>query len=379
MRKIAVLVSTGSIGRNGLKVISHLKDQLSLHTLAAGGGNLDLLTQQIKEYNPKKVSVHNKEKAKELKLRFPKLEVVSGVEGTIEVATEPEVDVVLCGIVGNAGLLPTIEAIKAKKIIALANKEVLVSAGHLVMKLVKEYGVSLIPVDSEHSALFQCMQGQDLSSIRRVILTASGGPFRKLNYEELKNVTLSDALNHPTWTMGAKVTIDSSTLMNKGLEVIEAHWLFSISPSSIDVVIHPQSVIHSLVEYQDLSVLAQMGEPTMITPIQYALTFPERSPSLLQPIDLPTIGRLDFFTPDLKKFRCLSLAKESLKEKGSLPCYMNAANEVLVARFINKEISWIEIGEKLETLMENHTIEKDPDLETIISVDLQARKEATKV
>jgi 1-deoxy-D-xylulose-5-phosphate reductoisomerase len=378
MRKVAILGSTGSIGTSGLKVIRHLPEELSVHSLVAGG-NIDLLEEQVREFQPKVVSVFDPLKAKELQKRLPGVRVVSGVEGSIEAATEADVDIVLCGIVGNAGLLPTIEAIKARKKIALANKEVLVSAGHLVMALAKEYEVPILPVDSEHSALFQCLKGEEVSSVRRLILTASGGPFREKTAEDLAKIELQDALKHPTWAMGAKVTIDCSTLMNKGLEMLEARWLFDIPAEQIDVLVHPQSIIHSLVEYQDHSILAQLGEPSMITPIQYALTYPKRLPSPLKSLDLAAISRLDFYEPAYDKFKCLALARESMKEEGTLPCYMNAANEILVERFLNKKISWLDIGNKLETLMLKHQNVQNPDLETILAVDAQARIEAKTI
>ena len=377
-KKVSILGSTGSIGKSALQVIRHLREGFEVVALAAHS-NIALLEEQIREFNPKIVGVFNENAAKILKKRLPNFSIIPGEEGLKAVASFQEANFVLSSITGAAGLVPTIEAIKNGKDVALANKEALVSGGELVMQLVKEKGVRLLPVDSEHSAIFQCMQGNNSSSIRKLILTASGGPFRTYSQEKLIAVNVEQALSHPNWKMGPKVTIDSSTLMNKGLEVIEAYWLFGLPLDQIEVVIHPQSIIHSMVEYSDGSLLAQMGEPSMLVPIQYALTYPERKPGLLKPFDFIRHGKLEFEIPDLIKFPCLALAFAALKKGASLPCFMNAANEVLVTRFINKEISWQEIGKKLESLMERHSLQAVPTIESILDVDHQARLAALDI
>ncbi len=375
MKRIAVLGSTGSIGKNCLTVAKHLKENIQVVALASHS-NIDLLEIQAREFFPELIGVYDKDKAYELKKRLPNIRVVAGIEGLNEVASFPKVDMVVSAISGTKGLEPTIAAIKAKKDVALANKEVLVSGGGYVISLAKAVGVSILPVDSEHSAIFQCLQGQDSSEIKRLILTASGGPFRQFSHEQLKHVTVEDALKHPNWSMGPKVTIDSSTLMNKGLEIIEAYWLFNVLPHQIEVVIHPQSIIHSMVEFLDASIIAQMGEPHMITPIQYALTFPKRQSSPLQSFDFTKSSKLEFFPPDILRFPCLRLAYTALEKGGSLACFMNAANEVLVNRFIRKEISWTDIAKKLEDLMQLHSIVNIVSLEHILEIDAEAREAA---
>ena len=374
-KKIAILGSTGSIGTNTLNIARALNQEIKVKALAARS-NISLLEPQIREFKPEIVAVYEEEKALELKKTFPHLKIVSGMEGLLEVATHSEVDFVVSAMTGAVGILPTAEAIKAGKTIGLANKEVLVAAGAYIMSLAQEKGVSILPIDSEHSAIFQCLQGNSLKDVRRLILTASGGPFLHTSQEDLKKVTLEKALAHPTWSMGSKVTIDSSTLMNKGFEVIEAHFLFGISLDKIEVVIHPQSIIHSFVEYSDGSILAQMSEPTMMIPIQYALTYPERRGSLLEPFVFTKHSRLEFFPPDRERFRCLDLAFKALSKGGSAPCYLNAANEVLVSRFCKKEIRWHEIGEKLEALLMKHEVLHSLDLDGLLKVDALARKEA---
>jgi 1-deoxy-D-xylulose-5-phosphate reductoisomerase len=376
MKKIAILGSTGSIGCNTLKIIRHLRDQFEVTALAVKD-NIDLLEQQILEFHPSIVAVYNSNKACELQKRVPHCTVLAGKEGLRSVASLPATEMVISAIAGTLGLEPTVAAIQAGKDIGLANKEVLVSGGALIMRLVHEHGVNLIPIDSEHSAIFQCLQGQSQKAIQRIILTSSGGPFRYFTNEQLEHITTDQALNHPTWRMGPKVTIDSSTLMNKGLEVIEAYWLFGVHIEQIQVVIHPQSIIHSLVEFIDGSILAQMGEPTMLTPIQYALTYPERYPGLLKPFDFLQHNVLQFSIPDVAKFRCLDLAYEALRQGGTLPCYMNAANEILVQRFLKREISWKQIAQQLESLMMRHKVESVDRLETILMTDTIAREEAS--
>lgn len=376
MKRISVLGSTGSIGQNVLKVARHLSQDIQVAALAARE-NIDLLEAQAKEFNPDLIAVYHPDRACELQKRLPGKTVLAGMEGLLAAASCAGADMVISAIAGTLGLQPTIAAILAGKDIGLANKEALVSGGALIMKLVQENGVSLIPIDSEHSAIFQCLKEEKREAIRRLVLTSSGGPFRTWTEERLKTATVADALNHPTWKMGPKVTIDSSTLMNKGLEVIEAYWLFNVPLEKIEVVIHPQSIIHSLVEFNDYSILAQMGEPNMIVPIQYAMTYPVRHPGLLKPFDFVKNGKLEFAAPDLKAFRCLGLAFEALRKGGSMPCYMNAANEVLVERFLAGEIEWSEISLQLELLMDRHSVIPIDSLETILAIDAVAREEAS--
>ncbi|WP_068467363.1 1-deoxy-D-xylulose-5-phosphate reductoisomerase [Candidatus Protochlamydia phocaeensis] len=375
MKHIAILGSTGSIGRNALNVARHL----GYPVLAlAARENIDLLEAQAHEFSPALIAVYDSQKAYELQKRLPNQTVLAGMEGLLAVATYGEADLVISAIAGTIGLQPTIAAIQAGKNVGLANKEALVSGGALVMRLVREKGVQLLPIDSEHSAIFQCLQGEKAAAIHRIILTSSGGPFRTWTAEQLDQVTVNQALNHPTWKMGPKVTIDSSTLMNKGLEVIEAYWLFNIDLDKIEVVVHPQSIIHSMVEFQDYSLLAQMGEPSMITPIQYAMTYPDRCPGMLKPFDFFKNAKLEFSLPNMQTFRCLALAYEALREGGSMPCYMNAANEVLVERFLQGEISWKEISLHLDYLMNRHSVVSLDSLEAILAVDALAREEAAR-
>lgn len=378
MKRVVVLGSTGSIGTNVLRVAEHLGDEFQIVALAAHS-NISKLSDQIKRFRPKIVAVYDMAKALELQKQFPDQKIVAGLEGIIEVASFEESDLVFNAIVGVHGLHPMLAALKAKKNVALANKEVLVSAGELIMKTAKENGCQILPVDSEHSAIFQCLQNQPREFVKKLILTASGGPFLKTPLDQLKQVSLDDALNHPTWTMGKKVTIDSSTLMNKGFEVIEAHWLFNVPIESIEVVIHPQSIVHSFVEFIDNTILAQLGEPEMLTPIQLALTYPEKRPGLLPPFDFTKHGRLDFYSPDQERFVCLSLAYQAIEMGKSTPCYLNAANETLVERFIKKEISWYDIAYKLQKLMDAHKIEQVSSLDEILHIDNLARSEAQRV
>lgn len=375
MKRIALLGSTGSIGDNALQIARHLGDKIQVTALAVRS-NIESLERQIREFKPEIVAVYDKEQALELQKRLPNQKIVAGMDGLKAVAAYENADLVISAISGTIGLVPTVAAIEAGKDVGLANKESLVSGGALVMSLVKEKGIRLIPIDSEHSAIFQCLNGEKRQAVSRIILTSSGGPFRTFSDQQLDAVSVNDALRHPTWTMGPKVTIDSSTLMNKGLEVIEAHWLFDMPTSKIDVVIHPQSIIHSMVEFVDQSILAQMGEPTMKTPIQYAMTYPDRLPGLLKPFDFIKNGKLEFFQPDKAKFLCLSLAYQAIEAGGSLPCYMNAANEVLVQRFLDREIGWKDISTKLSALMERHSIQKIVSLDTVLAVDSLARQEA---
>jgi 1-deoxy-D-xylulose-5-phosphate reductoisomerase len=377
MKKLAILGSTGSIGQSTLQIVSHLPKDFKVVAISAHS-NLELLEKQIHEYKPEIVCMSDEKKALELKKRAPGVKIVAGKEGLLEVASYPGADMVVMAIVGLAALGPTLAAIESGKQIALASKEVLVSAGALVMNSAKKKNVAIIPIDSEHSAIFQCLEGRDPKTIRRVVLTASGGPFRQFSEEQLTQVTLEQALNHPTWKMGPKVTIDSSTLMNKGLEVIEAHYLFDIPAEKLEVVIHPQSIIHSLVEFIDGSVLCQMSDPNMIFPIQYALTYPDRKPGMFPPFDFLKNHRLEFYPPDDKKFPSLAFASKSLKLGKSLPCYLNAANEVLVERFLNREFSWREIGEKMAKLLEAHQPVSSDSLESVLEIDALARACARK-
>lgn len=377
-KQIALLGSTGSIGQSTLKVAAHLKDNIQVVALAAHS-NIDRLEEQARAFHPEVLAVYDVNKALELEKRIPHIPVLAGMAGLEAVATHTNVNFVVSAIVGAKGIRPTLKAIEAGKSVGLANKEVLIAAGDLIMKRVREKGVSLIPIDSEHSAIFQCLNGEEAEGVRRIVLTASGGPFRNYSEEELNQVTPSCALKHPNWSMGKKVTIDSSTLMNKGLEVIEAHHLFGVNLDQIDVVVHPQSLIHSFVEFVDGSLLAQMAEHDMIIPIQYALTYPSRAKGIVSCFDFLKYSKLEFYHPDYTRFPCLGLAYEAARNGGSLPCFMNAVNEVLVDRFLNGTIAWIEIGQKLETLMSRHRICPINDLETIFAVDQEAREEAISI
>ncbi|WP_194847218.1 1-deoxy-D-xylulose-5-phosphate reductoisomerase [Candidatus Neptunochlamydia vexilliferae] len=370
MKNIAILGSTGSIGTNTLEVAAHLGYEVSA---LAAHSNIDLLEAQVQKFHPKCVAVFDRERGEELKRRLPDTPIVFGMEGLVEAATLPEVDFVVSAIVGAAGIVPTLRAIETGKTIGLANKEVLIAAGELIMEAAKKQNVQILPIDSEHSAIFQCLQGESPSAVDRLILTASGGPFRNYSYQELEAVKPEKALNHPNWKMGKKITIDSSTLMNKGLEVIEAKFLFNTPVEKIAVVVHPQSIVHSLVEYVDGSLIAQMGVHDMRVPIQYALTYPERKKGISPCFDFQKWSKLEFFKPDLKKFPCLRLAYEAAKVGGTLPCFMNGANEVLVHHFLEGKIRWVEIGQKLETLMEAHKAYPQESLETLLEVDKEAR------
>lgn len=378
MKKISILGSTGSIGKNTLEVVRHLKGEFQVVALAAHS-SVDLMEEQVREFSPSLVALFDDKRAFELQKRLPHCKVVAGMEGLREVASHEDAELVVSALAGSVGLSPTLAAIEAGKTVALANKEVLVAAGELVMKRAKEKKVSIIPIDSEHSAIFQCLHGQNKEEIRRIILTSSGGPFRKYSREELSQATLEEALKHPNWSMGPKVTIDSSTLMNKGLEVIEARWLFDLCLEKIDVVIHPQSIIHSMVEMDDGSILAQLSEPSMIFPIQYALTFPSRMKSLFPPFDFLKNRVLEFDVPDREKFVCLELAFHALKMGKSAACFLNAANEVLVYRFMNREIGWMEIGRRLEALLSRHAPIPLTTIDQVVEMDQQARLEAIQI
>ena len=381
MKKIAILGSTGSIGVNALDVVSKNPEQLEVVALAAGR-NLEVLKGQIERFRPKIVSVLDKEHAGRLKAMFGKAslpDILWGEEGARSVASAPGADMVLSAIVGAAGLVPTLEAIEAGKDIALANKETLVTAGPLVVERARSRGVRIIPVDSEHSAVFQCIEGNSEKSVGRVILTASGGPFLRASRTELETVRISDALNHPNWKMGRKITIDSATMMNKGLEVIEARWLFGVDYERIDVVIHPQSIVHSLVEFIDGSVLAQLGLPDMRGPISYALFYPERMPGGFPPFDLSKVGRLEFQPPDLERFPCLRLGYEAGRAAGTMPAVMNAANEVAVNAFLEEKIPFQSIARVIEEVMSRHAPADVSSLEAVLEADAQARRQAEEI
>ncbi len=377
-KQIALIGSTGSIGRKTLKVAKHLEEQIQVTALAAHS-NIDCLEEQTKTFHPEIVAVYDKKCALELQKRTPCLTVLAGMEGLEAVASYGGIDLVILSLVGVQGIRPALSAIEAGKSIGLANKEVLIASGDLLMRRVKEKKTVLIPIDSEHSAIFQCLNGRPKTEVNRLILTASGGPFRDLPNEGLKKVSLSDALKHPNWNMGKKITVDSSTLMNKGLEVIEAHHLFGIDLKKIEVVVHPQSLVHSFVEFIDGSLLAQISEHDMAVPIQYALTHPDRKKGIVPCFDFRKYSKLEFSQPDYSRFPCLRLAYEAAREGGSMPCFMNAVNEVLVARFLRKALSWSEIGKKLETLMGQHKAFPMSDLETVFAVDEQARKQALTI
>ena len=370
MKKIAILGSTGSIGTQTLDVVREHSDELQGVALAAGS-NKERLKEQIKEFHPKLVSLSDEKKAQELKeeLAGEQVEVVCGMEGLIEVAGADSADVVVTAVVGMMGILPTMEAIKKGKDIALANKETLVTAGHLIIPMAKEYGVSILPVDSEHSAIFQSLQGEPKAALDKILLTASGGPFRGKSAEFLETVTLEDALNHPNWSMGPKITIDSSTMVNKGLEVMEAKWLFGVDYSQIEVVIQPQSIIHSMVQYVDGAIIAQLGTPDMRVPIEYALFYPERRSLSGDRLDFSKLSQITFEKPDYKVFRGLSLAIEAGKTGGTMPTVFNAANERAVAKFLKGEIKYTDIVRSIEKCMDAHKVSAHPDLEEILATE----------
>ena len=369
MKKIAILGSTGSIGTQTLEVVRENKD-IEVLGLAAGN-NIKLLEEQIREFKPRLAAVWKEEKAKELRENIKDLnvKVVSGMEGLIELAVLEEAEILVTAIVGMIGIRPTIEAIKAGKDIALANKETLVTAGHIIMPLAKEHNVAILPVDSEHSAIFQSLQGSNRSELHKILLTASGGPFRGKKREDLMNIQVEDALKHPNWEMGRKITIDSSTLVNKGLEVIEAKWLFDVDIEQIEVVVHPQSIIHSMVEYVDGAIIAELGTPDMKLPIQYALYYPERRFLPGERVDFATLSQLTFEKPDMETFYGLSLAFEAGKEGGSLPTVFNAANELAVSKFLNRKIGYLQIPEIIEVCMRNHKNILNPTVEEILQTE----------
>ena len=369
MKKIAILGSTGSIGTQTLDIVDQNED-LQVVSLTAGS-NIKLLEEQARKYHPKMVSIWDEKKAKELadRLKDTDIKVTTGMDGLIEAASLEDADITVTAIVGMIGIQPTIAAIRAGKDIALANKETLVTAGHIIMPLAKEYNVKILPVDSEHSAIFQSMQGEKERQVHKILLTASGGPFRGKTKTDLEKVQLEDALKHPNWSMGHKITIDSSTLVNKGLEVMEAKWLFHVELDQIQVVVHPQSIIHSAVEYVDGAVMAQLGTPDMRLPIQYALFYPDRRYLKGERLDLYKLKQLTFEEPDMETFEGLSLALEAGKIGGSMPTVFNAANEKAVSMFLNREIRYLEITEMIRSCMEQHKTIQNPTVEEILQTE----------
>ena len=378
MKRIAILGSTGSIGRNTLDVISRNRNDFRVVGLAAGK-NLDLLEEQIKAFNPEIVAVADSSAADSLKKRTNGVKILSGADGVQQVASYEHADLVISAIVGSAGLLPTLTAIRSGKTIGLANKEALVMAGEIVIREAKKYGAKIIPVDSEHSAIFQCIYGRSKAEIKRIILTASGGPFVNRSREELKDIKTDDALRHPNWTMGRKISIDSATLMNKGLEVIEACRLFDMPAEKIDVLIHPQSIVHSMVEFMDRSFLAQMSVPDMRGPIAYALSYPDRIKDPIPGLELDKIGTLTFRKPDNENFPCLSYAYDALRAGGTMASVLNAANEIAVQAFLDNKIGFNDIPLVIKKTMEKHSVKQISLVEEALEADSWARDTAKKI
>lgn len=375
MKHLSILGSTGSIGTSTLDVVSKHPERFRVVALAAGS-NIKLLEDQINQFRPEVVAVYNDASAEELKKKNLPVDILSGEQGLTAVACFDKTDMVVSAIVGSPGLLPTYEAIKAGKDIALANKEALVMAGKLIMEEASRREVKIIPVDSEHSAVFQCLHGRNMDEVKKIILTASGGSLRKKSIDELEHITPAEALKHPNWDMGRKITIDSATLMNKGLEVIEARWLFDVPADRIGVILHPQSIVHSMVEFMDSSVIAQMSLPDMKGPISYALSYPDRMGDVLPALDLADIKELTFEEPDHEKYPSLSLAFEALKAGGTMPCVLNAANEVAVDAFLNERIAFTEIHRVVSQIMESHNVENYSTVEEVMEASDHARKEA---
>jgi len=379
MINISILGSTGSIGTQTLEIADFFKDEINIVAITCNN-NIDLLEKQIKKYNPKISVVMNKEKYEILNNRIStKTKLKYGMDGLKEAASIPEVDIVLTAVSGMIGLEPTISAIKSKKKIALANKETLVTGGSIIKKLMYENNVDILPVDSEHSAIFQCLQGNKTENIKKIILTASGGPFFGKDINFLKNVNVDEALNHPNWSMGKKITVDSSTLMNKGLEMIEAHWLFNVPYKDIDIVVHPESIIHSAVEYRDKSVIAQLGLPDMKLPIQYALFYPERKENNMESLNLFKLNQHNFYKPDINTFKCLDLAYKAISIGGTMPTVLNVANEIAVDKFLKKEISFLDIGNKIQILMEQHSPFEINTIDDILYVKTWVEKKFTEL
>lgn len=373
MNKIVLLGSTGSIGTQTLDIVRNYSDDLQVLALAAGS-NVSLMEKQIREFLPKKTVMWSEEAAKDLKEKVADLdvEVLSGMDGLLDIVTMEEAETVVTAIVGMIGIRPTIAAIESGKTIALANKETLVTAGHIIMPLAKEKGVKILPVDSEHSAIFQSMNGEKKEQVEKILLTASGGPFRGKKTEELLNIQVEDALKHPNWSMGRKITIDSATLVNKGLEVIEAKWLFDVSLEQIQVVVHPQSIIHSMVQYKDGGIIAQLGTPDMKLPIQYALFYPDRRDLPGKKLDFYELSQMTFEKPDMDTFYGLKLAFEAAKMGGSMPTVYNAANEKAVSLFLDRKIQFLQIPELIGKAMNNHKIIENPNVDEILSAESEA-------
>jgi len=377
MKKISLLGSTGSIGKSTLEIVQSNPDLFQIVGLSAGN-NIDLLETQINQFHPEAVAVANPQKANELRTRLKdkKIEVLEGIQGIQQIATLPSANIVVSGIVGGAGLLPTLAALKEGKDVALANKEVLVMAGALVREVLNSSKAKLLPVDSEHSALFQSLGNRPIKEVRKFILTASGGPFLNTPLSQLERVTPEEAIKHPRWKMGKKISVDSATMMNKGLEVIEARWLFDVGPKQIDIVIHPESIVHSLVEFIDGSILAQLGVTDMKIPIQYALTYPEIKKGSAGYLNLAEVGQLNFQKPDFEKFSVLKLAYQAAEVGGTTPCALNAANEVAVDAFLNKKIQFLDIPKVLDHAMQNHQNQTRYNLEEILELDKSIRNQS---
>ncbi len=370
MKRVAILGSTGSIGTQTLEVVRNYKEDLKIISLAAGS-NIELLEKQIREFHPKLVCVYKEDAARQLreKIKDTNTQVVTGMEGLMEAATVEEADIVVTAFVGMIGIRPTIEAIKAGKDIALANKETLVTAGHIIMPLAKEKQIKILPVDSEHSAIFQCLNGESEKTIAKILLTASGGPFRGWTREQMGGITVEQALKHPNWAMGKKITIDSSTMVNKGLEVIEAKWLFGVEMDDVQVVVQPQSLIHSMVEFLDGAIMAQLGTPDMKLPIQYALFYPERKYLPGKRVDFTQLTKIDFQIPDMENFQGLALAYQAGKQGGSMTTVFNAANEYAVGKFLNREIGYLDITNSIAYAMKNHKNIENPSVEQILDTE----------
>jgi 1-deoxy-D-xylulose-5-phosphate reductoisomerase len=377
MKYLSILGSTGSIGTQTLDIVRQFPEEFKVVGLTANK-NSGLLLKQIKEFKPKAVDIMDKTQADDL-LNFSPCQVYSGMEGLNKIAALNEADTVVNALVGSIGIEPTYNAIKVKKNIALANKETLVAAGSVIMDEVKKNNVKLMPIDSEHSAIFQCLNGENAKEVSKITITCSGGPFRNHTRQQLENISVKDALNHPTWSMGSKITIDSATLMNKGFEIIEAHWLYGIGYEKIKIIVHPQSIIHSMVEFADKSVIAQLGLPDMKIPIQYALTYPKRFKSLITSLDLAKIKTLDFKEPDFEMFPCLKYAYEAGTAGGTLPAVMNAANEVAVYAFLDNKIRFLDIPRLIRKMMDEHNIIKNPSLGDILETDIRTKEKTSKI
>ena len=378
MKGIAILGSTGSIGTNTLRVVERLDDRFAVVGLGAGF-KIEELAEQIERFRPRVASVRRQEDASVLRQRFADLTVGSATDGMVDVATHPDVDLLVSATVGAIGLVPTLRALEAGKTVALANKETLVIAGEIMTRAMNASGAELLPVDSEHNAIHQCLAGPHEKTVRRIWLTASGGPFRRASLEEMRRARPAEALKHPTWQMGPKITIDSATMMNKGFEVIEACWLFGVKPSQVRIVVHPQSTIHSMVEFEDGSVLAQLGVTDMRLPIQYALTYPERLPTDLPFLDLENAMNLEFHPPDLERFPCVGFAYQAIETGGTAPAVLNAANEIAVAAYLEERIGFLQIPEVIGETLERHERREASDLETVLAADAWAREEAQKL